>query len=74
MIRDPLPVQEMSMVFVLCLCTLRAVEPLIHVCIVNQEVLNKLDPGTVPESNNFSSTNNIKFNDEKPLLVYHVQF
>lgn len=73
MISDPLPVQEMSLVFALCLCTLRAVEAVIHVCIVNQGVLSKLDLVTVPQSDNFSSRNNLKFNDEKPLLVYHVQ-
>lgn len=46
---------------------------MIHVCIVNQGVLSKLDLVTVPQSDNFSSRNNLKFNDEKPLLVYHVQ-
>lgn len=68
MISDPLPVQEMSRVFALCLCTLRAVEAVIHVCIVNQGVVSKLDLATVPQSDNFSSRNNLKFNDENPCL------
>lgn len=41
---------------------------MIHVCIVNQGVVSKLDLATVPQSDNFSSRNNLKFNDENPCL------